>query len=124
MPYELDFSLIVGGTPPPLPPGHIRVDIQRLIPNAIRGIAVFGTAAFYSTLLTTGSRPGTFGKRLFRIRVVRLDDRPLSHWESFERFGGYLASVGTFGFIDLWNDPNRRLAHDRISHTVVMRGTT
>jgi uncharacterized RDD family membrane protein YckC len=121
--HDLDFSLAIGSDPPPLPPGHIRVDIQRLIPNTIRGIAVFGTAAIYFTLLTAASCTGTFGKRLFRIHVVRLDDRPLSKWESFERFGGYLASVGTFGagFFDIWRDPNRRLAHDRISNTVVLK---
>lgn len=125
VPHELDFSLVVGSDPPPLEPGHIRLEIQRLIPNPIRGIAVFGTAALYFTLLTAGSRLGTFGKRIFRIRVVRLDGQPLSYWESLDRFGGYLAGVGTFGigFLDLWRDPNRRLAHDRISNTVVVRGT-
>jgi len=125
MPYELDFSISIGGNPPPLLPGYIRVDIKRLIPNTIRGIAIFGTAILYFTILTVGRRRGTFGKMLFGIRVVRIDNRPLSFWESFERVGGYLASVGTFGLglLDLWRDPNRRLAHDRISNTVVMRKT-
>lgn len=56
---------------------------------------------------------------------MRLDNRPLSYWESFERFGGYLASVGTFGagLLDLWREPNRRLIQDRISNTVVIRHT-
>jgi uncharacterized RDD family membrane protein YckC len=125
VPYELDFSLVVGGDPPPLKANQIRIDILELIPNTIRGIAVFGTAALYFTFLTTGLCPGTLGKRLFGIRVVRLDNRPLGLWESFERFGGYLASVGTFGFglFDHWREPNRRLVHDRISNTVVIRHT-
>ena len=125
VPYELDFSLAIAGDPPPLLPGHIRVDIKGLIPRMIRGIAIFGTAFLYFTILTAGRHRGTFGKRLFGIRVVRLDNRPLSYWESLERFGGYLASVGTFGlgFLDIWRDPNRRLAHDRISNTVVIRRT-
>jgi uncharacterized RDD family membrane protein YckC len=124
VPHELDFSLVIGADSPALAPGHIRLDIQRLIPKTIRGIAVLGTAALYFTLLTAGGRAGTFGKRIFRIRVVRLDDRPLSYLESLDRFGGYLAGVGTFGlgFLDVWRDPNRRLAHDRISNTVVIRG--
>ncbi len=123
MPYEFDFSISIGGDPPPLLPGYIRVDIKRLIPNTIRGFAIFFTAILYFTILTAGRRRGTFGKRLFGIRVVRIDNRPLGFWESFERIGGYLASVGTFGLglLDLWRDPNRRLAHDRISNTVVMR---
>ncbi|MBN1348997.1 RDD family protein [candidate division KSB1 bacterium] len=125
-PFELDFSLVLGGEPPPLKPGYIRVDISRLIPGVIRGSAIFGTAILYFTLLTAGGCPGTFGKRLVGIRVVRIDNRPLSLWESFERVGGYLASVGTLGLglLDLCRDPNRRLAHDRISHTVVMRKST
>lgn len=65
MAYELEFSLLIGGDPPPLATDHIRIDILKLIPNTIRGIAVFGTAAMYSTLLTAGFRWGTFGKRLF-----------------------------------------------------------
>jgi hypothetical protein len=121
--YELDFSLAIGGKPPSLKPGYIRVDIRRLIPKIIRGVAIFGIPFLYFTLFTAGRHRGTLGKRLFRIRVVRLDNRSLSYWESFERFGGYLASVGTcgIGLLDIWRDPNRRLAHDRISNTVVIR---
>ncbi len=121
--YDFDISLAVGSNPPPLLPGHIRIDVQRLIPNTIRGITLYGLSALYFTLLTMGGRPGTFGKRLLGLRVARLDGKPLSLWESFERFGGYLASVGTFGlgFLDLWRDSNRRLAHDKISNTVVLR---
>lgn len=125
VPYEFELSLAIGGDPPPLQDDYIRVEIKSLIPNMIRGIAILGVAFFYFTFFTAGRRRGTLGKRLFGIRVVRLDNRQLSHWESFERFGGYLASVGTFGlgFLDLWRDPNRRLAHDRISNTVVIRRT-
>jgi uncharacterized RDD family membrane protein YckC len=123
LPYDFDFALSVMAKPPSLPPNHIRVNIERLIPAAIRSIAVFGTAALYFTLLTARGRTGTLGKLLFGIQVVRLDGRPLTYWEGFERFGGYLASIGTFGLglLDLWRDPNRRLAHDRISNTVVVR---
>jgi uncharacterized RDD family membrane protein YckC len=123
--YELDFSLAIGGKPPALKHGYIRVDIRRLIPKTARSTAIFGLAFLYFTFLTGGRHRGTLGKRLFRIRVVRLDNRPLSYWESFERFGGYLASIGTFGLglLDFWRDSNRRLAHDRISNTVVLRRT-
>ncbi len=121
-PYDFDFSLVLKSSPPPLAPGHIRVDIQRFIPARIRGIAIFGMAALYFTLLTAGGRKGTLGKRMLGIRVVSLHGRPIGYWESFERFGGYLASVGTVGtgLLDFWRDPNRRLAHDRISNTVVV----
>lgn len=59
----------------------------------------------------------------FAVEVVRLDDRPLTIVESFERFLGYWqipASLGTALF-DFWRDPNRRLPHDRLVHTAVIR---
>lgn len=120
---ELDFSLVIGGTPSPLPPGHVRLEIGELIPNSIRGIAYFAMALLYFTLLAARGRPGSLGKRLFGIRVVRLDDRALSYWESLERVGGYFGSLGILGLglLDLWHEPNRRLMHDRISDTVVIR---
>ena len=121
--YELEISLAIGGDGPLLNDGYIRIEIKRLIPNIIRGLAIFGTALIYFTILTAGNHSGTYGKKLLGIRVVRLDGRQLSYWESLERIGGYLASVGTLGIglLDLWRDPNRRLAHDRISNTVVIR---
>ncbi len=123
--YVIDIDIRIGGDPPPVEPNHIRLDIVRLIPKRIRGFAIFSTAALYFIFLTAGVRFCTLGKVVFRIRVLRLDDRPLSYWESFERFGGYLASVGTLGIglLDLWRDPNRRLAHDKIANTVVIRAT-
>jgi uncharacterized RDD family membrane protein YckC len=117
---SINFSLGSGG---PLKPGWIRVDIEQLVPGAFRGAAVFGTAALYFTWCAAGKRRSTLGKRLMGIEVVKLDGRPLTTWESFERFGGYFAALGTFGIglLDLWRDPNRRLAHDRLSNTVVVQ---
>jgi uncharacterized RDD family membrane protein YckC len=121
--YELDVSLILYSADPPLMVNHIRLDISRLFPQIIRGTAIFLSAIVYFTLLTAGKKKGTLGKRIMGIRVVRLNNRPLSHWESFERVGGYLASLGTLGIglLDFWRDPNRRLAHDRIANTIVLR---
>lgn len=123
LPYDFDFVITITSDPPPPKPNSIQIIVEKLIPNVIRGISVFGTAVLYFTILTAAGRAGTVGKRLFGIRVVRLNNRPLSYWESFERVGGYLASIGTLGFglLDLWRDPNRRLAHDRIANTVVTR---
>jgi uncharacterized RDD family membrane protein YckC len=121
--YSIDISLTPGEDGSPLMPGHIRLESERLIPRGFRSAAALAVAALYFTFLTWGRRSATIGKWLAGIRVRRLDGRPLTLWESFERFGGYLASVGTFGFglLDFWRDPNRRLAHDRISNTVVLR---
>ena len=117
--YRLVYAI---GDEKPAKPGTIRLDLGRLMPNVLRGASGFGTAALYFTFFTMRRR-STLGKRLARTQVVKLDGEPLTMWESFERFGGYFASVGTFGLglLDLWREPNRRLAHDRMSNTVVLR---
>jgi hypothetical protein len=122
--YTLLFS-ISGDERQPASAGQIRLELLELIPTGLRSAALFGTAALYFTLFTAGRRGSTPGKRLLGMEVVKLDGRPLTLWESFERFGGYLVSVGTLGIglLDLWRDPNRRLAHDRLANTVVVSRT-
>jgi len=87
-------------------------------------IANFGAVLIvYFTLCVWLMRGFTPGKWVVRIRVVRLDNRKLSWWDSFGRAGGYSASVATLGlgFLEaLWH-PNRQAVHDRISGTVVVR---
>jgi streptogramin lyase len=118
--YTLVYSI---GDDKPARPGTIRLDMGKLVPSGLRGAALFGTAALYFTFFASGRRRSTLGKRLVRTQVVKLDGEPLTMWESFERFGGYFASAGTFGLglLDFWREPNRRLAHDRLSNTVVVR---
>ncbi|HEV2132154.1 MAG TPA: RDD family protein, partial [Longimicrobiaceae bacterium] len=55
----------------------------------------FGWIGLYFTVFTTLWRGQTPGKRLLGIRVLRLDGKPIGWWASFERFGGYAASVLT-----------------------------
>jgi hypothetical protein len=121
---DLDVSLSPDPNRNTVPPGHFRLEVERLVPRGLRSIAMFGLAALYFSFFAARGRSRTPGKWLLGIRVLRLDGRPLSWWESFERFGGYLASLGTFGFglLDFWRDPNRRMAHDRIAGTVVVKG--
>jgi len=108
---------------PELAEGEVRFPVERLIPQALRGLALYGVAALYFGVLTRGRKQATLGKRVAGIRVVRLDGERLTLWESFERFVGYLHIPGTLfvGLADLWRDPNRRLAHDRVVHTAVLR---
>jgi len=116
-----DFHFAIGEGSATLRPQAIRVHLDRFIPDGLRSVAFFGVAAAYFTLLTAGSRR-TVGKRLAGTRVVKLDGQPLTIWESFERFGGYFAALGTFGLglRELWHEPNGRLAHDKLSNTVVL----
>jgi len=106
-----------GKTPP------VRVELQRLMPGKLRAVSAYGLAALYFALLHAGRKGATLGKRLLGIRVARLDGHRLSLPESFERFVGYLHIPGSLGLnlVDLWHDRNRRLPHDRVAHTAVLR---
>jgi len=83
----------------------------------------FGWAALYFTVFTTWWNGRTPGKRLMRLRVVRLSGEPLTWWDSFERYGGYAAgfATGLLGFAQVYWDPNRQAIHDRIGRTVVIQ---
>jgi hypothetical protein len=100
--YTLLFSLS-GDERQPAAAGQIRLELMELIPTALRSAALFGTALYF-TLFTAGRRGSTPGKRLMGTEVIKLDGRPLRLWERFERFGGYLVSIGTLGIglLDLW----------------------
>jgi len=82
-----------------------------------------GWLALYFTGFTVAWRGYTPGKRLFGIRVIRLDGQPLTAWQCFERFGGYSASLATglLGFAQIFWDRNRQAIHDKIVATVVVR---
>ncbi|HEV2131582.1 MAG TPA: RDD family protein, partial [Longimicrobiaceae bacterium] len=83
----------------------------------------FGWIGLYFTAFTTLWRGQTPGKRLLGIRVLRLDGKPIGWWASFERFGGYAASIltGLRGFAQMLWDRNRQALHDKISETVVVQ---
>jgi uncharacterized RDD family membrane protein YckC len=84
-----------------------------------------GWAGLYFTFFLGWWKGRTPGKRLLGIRVVRLDGRPLGYWMSFERYGGYAASLftGLEGFARIFWDPNRQALEDRLAGTVVIRET-
>jgi len=83
----------------------------------------FGWSAVYFTAFLTLMRGQTPGKRVTGVRVILLDGKPLGWWMSFERFGGYAASlsVGLLGFLQILWDRNRQGLHDKACETVVVR---
>jgi hypothetical protein len=83
----------------------------------------FGWTGLYFTAFTAMFKGQTPGKRLFGIRVLRLDGAPMSLWASFERFGGYAAGLftGLMGYMQVYWDRNRQAIQDKISETVVIR---
>lgn len=83
----------------------------------------FGWTALYFTFFTAMMKGQTPGKKLFGIRVLRLDGLPMTLWASFERYGGYAAGLftGLTGYMQVWWDRNRQAVQDKISETVVIR---
>jgi hypothetical protein len=84
---------------------------------------LFGWGTVYLTIFTAWWDGRTVGKRLFGIRVVRLDGKPMTGWLAFERVGGYAAgfATGLLGFAQVYWDPNRMTIHDKIAETVVIK---
>lgn len=82
-----------------------------------------GWLGLYFTAFTVLGRGQTPGKRLFRLRVIRLDGAPIGWWTSLQRFGGYSASVftGLGGFAEVFWDDNRQALQDKLVHTVVVQ---
>jgi hypothetical protein len=83
----------------------------------------FGWAALYLTITHAWWKGTSVGKKIFRIRVVMIDLRPLNWWLSFERAGGYAAgfATGFLGFAQIFWDPNRQAIHDKVSETIVIQ---
>ncbi|MEO5510194.1 MAG: RDD family protein [Longimicrobiales bacterium] len=98
--------------------------VRRLL-KSISNVLGFGLgwSALYFTAFTMLMRGQTPGKKLFGIRVIRLDGRPITGWIAFERFGGYAASAATglLGFAQILWDSNRQGIHDKVAGTVVIR---
>lgn len=95
-------------------------EVGRLLKKAGLG---FGWTGLYFVGFVALMRGQTPGKWFMRIRIVRLDGRPMGWWAALERFGGYAASVVTAlgGFFQILWDKNRQAMHDKIAETVVVR---
>ncbi len=122
--YSLEVYLRIGGEAAESPgPKTVRLELAKLIPPVMRILVFYGIGAVYFTLLTR--RQDTLGKKLLGLRVVRLDGAKLSLFDSFERAAAYIEIPASLGFalLALWHEPNRRMPHDRVAETVVLRVT-
>lgn len=121
--YTVDINLRIGGEAAEFPPGTktVRLELAKLIPPLLRILVFYGIGAVYFTLLTR--RGATLGKKLLGLRVARLDGSRLSLFDSLERAAAYIEIPATLGFalLALWREPNRRMPHDRVAETVVLR---
>jgi uncharacterized RDD family membrane protein YckC len=97
--------------------------IRAFISGAADDLGVgFGWSAVFFTAFLALWRGQTPGKKVAGVRVIRLDGKPMGWWLSFERFGGYAASlsVGLLGFVQILWDRNRQGLHDKACETVVV----
>jgi uncharacterized RDD family membrane protein YckC len=79
----------------------------------------------YFTLTTFFLNGQTFGKKIFKIRIISLYHKKIGFWHCLERSLGYVASTLEFGlgFIQaVWNN-NRMTLHDKIAETIVIYKT-
>lgn len=97
--------------------------IRSFLAGAAEDLGVgFGWSAVYFTAFLALWRGQTPGKRFAKVRVLRLDGKPMGWWMSAERFGGYAASLslGLLGFVQILWDRNRQGIHDKVCETVVV----
>lgn len=83
----------------------------------------FGWAVLYFTLFISWNGGQTIGKALMSIKVVQLNNMPLSIWQAFGRQGGYGAgfATGLLGFLQIYWDPNRQAIQDKVDNTLVLK---
>lgn len=76
---------------------------------------------FYAWFWTHGGQ--TLGMRAWRLRLQRLDGRPVTLWQALLRFLAAIPSWAVFGLGFLWMlvDKKHMAVHDRISESVIVR---
>jgi len=89
---------------------------------SLLGISV-GWAALYFTFMLSWNEGQTLGKQILGIRVVRINNKPIGLWCSFNRYGGYAAGIATglFGFLQIYWDFNRQSIQDQMAQTIVIK---
>jgi len=68
------------------------------VPELLKIIFKLSIPVLYFGLITCCTNGYTFGKRIFRIRIVSTNHKHLTLWHSIERSLGYYASSLEFGF--------------------------
>ena len=76
--------------------------------------------SFYAWFWIHGGQ--TLGMRAWRLRVQRLDGKPITLWQALLRFLSAIPSLAVFGLGYLWIlvDKKRMAWHDRISESVIV----
>jgi uncharacterized RDD family membrane protein YckC len=92
------------------------------IDSAIGVLTKFLGAVAYFTFFPAKWDGQTPGKRLMQIKVVKLNGKPLTKYNCFERASGYASSASMLlmGFFQYFWDKNHQTSHDKLVETVVI----
>lgn len=90
--------------------------------DAMNLISRFFGAFVYFSVFAWKWKGQTPGKRLMKIRIVKLNGTPMTFWNSLERASGYTASAAIIflGFFQYFWDRNAQTTHDKITETIVI----
>ena len=106
---------------------HLHVPVVdesgRYAPPVVQVFLMLCAAWLYFALQECSRRGGTVGKRLFRIKVARLDGARVSFLRATLRFLAklFLSWVLFIGYLLALITPRRRALHDLIAGTVVLK---
>lgn len=91
------------------------------IANATSVVVAVLTGPTYFIFLTSAGGQ-TIGKYVMRVRVVRLDGKPMNYWDGTLRWFSYLASLLPLGLGFFWVivDDRRQSFHDKIAGSCVI----
>lgn len=97
--------------------------IIRILKTAANDLGLaFGWIGLYFIVGLVWGKGQTPGKKLFSLKVIRLNGERITYWKALERFGGYAAGLATglVGFFQVYWDANRQAIQDKIAETAVV----
>jgi uncharacterized RDD family membrane protein YckC len=94
----------------------------RDLDSAVGVLTKFMGAVAYFSFFPAKWDGQTPGKRLMQIKVVKLNGKPLTLYNCFERASGYASSASMLlmGFFQYFWDKNHQTSHDKLVETVVI----